>query len=116
MSSFIRDHVLRECLEGQLACALQLVRLRVNVEEKLTLSPGPCDKPIERLRAAGLERKTVRELAVLSGKQDLINAIKELKESDVKIANCRCGSRLSWKNCHAGGNLHQSHYPIPTAG
>jgi hypothetical protein len=70
----------------QVACAVQLVRLGAEVEKKLTLPPAPCDTQIEAMRTAGLDGKTARELAILSEKRELINAIKELKDNDARIA------------------------------
>ena len=52
----------------------------------------------------GLTGKTAKELAVMSGQQKLVRAMEKVSTKEKALENvyCRCGSRLSWKECHAG--------------
>ena len=52
----------------------------------------------------GLKGKTVKELALETGSEELIKAVEivSTKEGALRHVFCRCGSRLPWAECHAG--------------
>jgi hypothetical protein len=95
---------LKHVLKGSLECAIQLVHLGADCQAKLVIPESSRGMFASTLRHFGLNNKTAMELAVISGKTDLIETMKKFKteEDTIRLAHCRCGSRLPWKDCHSG--------------
>ncbi|KAL7525329.1 hypothetical protein ACHAXR_000956, partial [Thalassiosira sp. AJA248-18] len=96
----------RKEYENRVECAVQLVRLGANVNARLQLPTG-CDansKSCEMMKLMKLVGKSVRQLAPETGSELLVQTIESFhsEEDKIKLVNCRCGSRLSWKLCHSG--------------
>lgn len=126
----------RSAMEGRLECAIQLVNLGADCNAKLNLPPPfpnppgyeqekdlhkmAAMNPLVPYRAHGLDGKTAYELAKLSGISRLIAAMDRMKtkEDKIKLAHCRCGSRLPWLECHSGHQNEKSfkHYTMDTIG
>jgi len=92
-------------MDGIRACAVTLVRLGAKVDVTLRLSNNKNALSEISVLAKELRvvNKTVKEMAVLSEEKELIDAIEEMETSDeerIKLAYCRCGSRLPWSQCH----------------
>eukprot|EP00978_Attheya_sp_CCMP212_P028951 scaffold101273_cov43-Attheya_sp.AAC.1 len=92
-------------MDGIRACAVTLVRLGAKVDVTLRLSNSKNQMSEISVLAKELKivNKTVKEMAVLSEEKELIDAIEEMETSDeerIKLAYCRCGSRLPWSQCH----------------
>jgi len=107
--SMMPNEVCRQ-LQGQLDCAVQLVSLGADVSTKLRLPRSSDSAEIETFRRQGLDGKTAKQLAIISKKHVLIQAMNQLETEEAKITkiHCRCGSRLPWKQCHSGGK-----YEVP---
>ena len=92
-------------------CAVQFIMLGADVDRKLHLcrpsrrEEGSNGIFVQRWRQLKLNGKTAREMIIRSKNQSVIDAMEAMKTDELKIANahCRCGSRLRWKECHAGG-------------
>ena len=95
----------RPMYESLVECAVQLVRLGSDIDVKLNLPAGrDARSDVYRMfRLDNLVGKTIRELAPLVGSELLVQTIEQFADTDtkIKLANCRCGSRLPWKQCHA---------------
>jgi hypothetical protein len=100
------EEMWRKTFEGTVECAIQLVRLGANVDVKLHLPVGrdANSETYQVMKAMKLDGKTVRELATDVGSELLVQTIESLssKEDRIKLVNCRCGSRMPWKECHSG--------------
>ena len=99
------DWTWRPVYEGAVECAVQLVRLGSDVTVRFELPAGR-DARSDVYRMFKLENligKTIRELAPLAGSELLVQTIEQFadKGTKIRLANCRCGSRLPWKQCHA---------------
>jgi len=99
--------------------AIRLVKLGADCDAKLLRparrSYNSAQRSTENIyRRHGLFGKTARELASISKMSRLVNVMNEWAGSlEVAIAKvqCRCGSRLPWKECHAGRQVGQaSHF------
>jgi hypothetical protein len=84
-----------------LECAVALVNLGANCSVKVELPSFLTGKANNISRTMGLDNKTPTQLAALSGKRELIDAMSRVAESKENV-HCRCGSRLPWKDCHSG--------------
>jgi len=95
---------LKEVLGGQLECAVQLVRLGADCGTRMDLSSGASGLVTNMWQGFGFDGKTARELAALTGRRELVDVMKtfEDKKDMVRLAHCRCGSRLPWRECHLG--------------
>jgi hypothetical protein len=111
----------RKVLDGQLECAIRLVKLGADFNRKFEarnmLSTGNrvIDVLHQKYQEFGMVGKTARELAVYSKKKRLIKAIDEMSDDEkaIQLVNCRCGSRLPWVQCHAGRRDGESlHYQM----
>jgi hypothetical protein len=58
-------------------------------------------------RCARIGGKTAQQLAQMAQLPELVKIMEELqsKEKRIALVYCRCGSRLPWKECHAGNNM-----------
>ncbi|KAL7428200.1 hypothetical protein ACHAXM_001163 [Skeletonema potamos] len=95
----------RETYEGCVECAIQLVRLGADTSVKFQFPPGGKNHPIyQSWRSWKLEGKSVRDVAALVGSDLFETTVEEFRtiEHQIEHVNCRCGSRLPWKQCHAG--------------
>mmetsp|Transcript_14133 Transcript_14133/g.20879 ORF Transcript_14133/g.20879 Transcript_14133/m.20879 type:complete len:581 (-) Transcript_14133:644-2386(-) len=94
---------MKETLNGNLECAIQLVRLGADCQAKLILPSSSRGVATSMWRQFQLHGKTAQELANISGKKELIDTMKlyEGRAAKIRLAHCRCGSRLPWKECHA---------------
>jgi hypothetical protein len=110
----------RTLLDGQLECAIRLVKLGANFNRKLEIPTGTTgNQDMDMLnkvyREFGLGGKSVRQLATIIKKKKLIEAIEEMSDEEraVELVQCRCGSRLPWLQCHAGRRDGESpHYQM----
>jgi len=101
---------LQTVLDGQVECAIRLIKLGADCNSKLTLpshrSQNPVQAAVEDLyRQYNMVGMTAKDLAVLSKRTRIVNAMNEMTESmdaAIEKVQCRCGSRLPWKQCHAG--------------
>lgn len=87
----------RDALNKSLECAIALVRLGANCDSKLERPPqhssnNSFDPDVKLFETFGLFGKTARELAELSKRSSLINAMKEFKSKEdlINKAHCRC--------------------------
>lgn len=95
----------RETYEGCVECAIQLVRLGADTSVKFQFPPGGKNHPIyQSWHLWKLEGKSVREVAAMVGSDLFEKTVEEFStfEHQIDHVNCRCGSRLPWKQCHAG--------------
>ncbi|CAB9521678.1 expressed unknown protein [Seminavis robusta] len=101
---------LQKVHQGILQCAMILVKSGANCSLVFGKPDRPPAASADPYHFAKLYGKSAQELAKISGNRDLIQAMKEFEDKEHKIANafCRCGSRLPWKQCHAGDKLGQS--------
>jgi hypothetical protein len=101
-------------------CAIRLVYLGADRTVQLKLAPRPKqrndinskarrgkavdpeDVTSSTYREMKLDGKTALEMATISGRQDLIHAMEQMKEREnaIQLTQCRCGSRLPWRKCH----------------
>jgi hypothetical protein len=100
-------------------CAIRLVYLGADCTVQLKLPPkqrndrnqkaqrGKVVDPEDDDTSLGyremkLDGKTALEIATISGRQDLIHAMEQMKEREnaIQLTQCRCGSRLPWRKCH----------------
>ena len=99
------EEACREMYEGEIECAIQLVRLGANCDVRLQL-PGGRDgnsKPSQLMKLMNLSGKSIRELARETGSELLVQTMEQFRSEEAKIelVNCRCGSRLPYRQCHA---------------
>ena len=97
----------RETYEGCVECAIQLVRLGADTSVKFQFPPGGENHMIyQTWNMWKLEGKSVRDVAALVGSDLFETTVQEFStmEHQIEHVNCRCGSRLPWKQCHAGKN------------
>eukprot|EP00978_Attheya_sp_CCMP212_P001454 scaffold3046_cov51-Attheya_sp.AAC.3 len=89
-------------MDGIKACAVTLVRLGANVDVTLRGSNSQMSEISILAKEVQIVNKTVKEMAMLSEEKELIDAIEEMESDDdrIKLAYCRCGSRLPWSQCH----------------
>jgi len=95
----------RETYEGCVECAIQLVRLGADTSVTFQFPPGCENHPIyQTWHVWKLEGKSVRDVASLVGSDLFEKTVEEFSkmEHQIEHVNCRCGSRLPWKLCHAG--------------
>jgi len=96
----------RGVYEGAIECAIQLVRLGANVSVRLQIPTGRDAKSISYVMVKEMkwEGKSVDKLAAETGSDLLVRTIQslDLVEEKIKLVNCRCGSRMPWRQCHAG--------------
>ncbi|CAB9506658.1 expressed unknown protein [Seminavis robusta] len=100
-----RSAKLKQALKGNLECAIILVKCGADCSRILGESDHqPKSTTSDPFHLLHLYGKSARQLAELSRKKDLIQAMKEFENKEDKIAKayCRCGSRLPWKQCHEG--------------
>ncbi len=95
----------RESYEGCVECAIQLVRL--GADTSVTFQFPPCGKnhPIyQTWHMWNIAGKSVRDVATMVGSDLFEKTVEEFStmEHQIEHVNCRCGSRLPWKQCHAG--------------
>ena len=104
------DPRLDEAMDKLADCCVLLVMLGADCSarfdvEKLGRETGMLERRYllccERL---GLLGKSVKELALESGSEELVRAVETMSTKDGAMRNafCRCGSRLPWLECHAG--------------
>lgn len=95
---------LNKVLQGNLECAIQLVKLGANCNAKLIIPASSNTTIASMYRQFGLHNKTAVQLATITGKGEIIEVVQQFqsKEHAIKCVHCRCGSRLPWKECHAG--------------
>jgi hypothetical protein len=93
-------------------CAILLVKLGADFQRKFVLDPpsevcGPLQSWYRRAKIGG---KTAQQLAQMAQQPELVKVMEELqsKEKMIALVHCRCGSRLPWKECHAGSNIGES--------
>lgn len=98
------DNNINSCMEGILECALQLVRLGADCKLKLNIPATSKGMALSMWRQFGFNGKSAKQLAMMSGYQELIDTMEafEGKDALIRKAHCRCGSRLPWKDCHLG--------------
>eukprot|EP00814_Leptocylindrus_danicus_P019389 CAMPEP_0116010476 /NCGR_PEP_ID=MMETSP0321-20121206/4022_1 /TAXON_ID=163516 /ORGANISM="Leptocylindrus danicus var. danicus, Strain B650" /LENGTH=575 /DNA_ID=CAMNT_0003479579 /DNA_START=38 /DNA_END=1766 /DNA_ORIENTATION=+ len=104
----VMNEDLRETVENLVECAEVLIMLGADVKRKLRLHPRNDDVDdllITNFHQRDFGGKSVIELVERSRQPRLAKAIRAMMTDDLKIANayCRCGSRLRWRDCHAGG-------------
>mmetsp|Transcript_12464 Transcript_12464/g.17894 ORF Transcript_12464/g.17894 Transcript_12464/m.17894 type:complete len:645 (+) Transcript_12464:185-2119(+) len=95
----------RESYEGCVECAIQLVRLGADTSVTFQFPPGGKNHPIyQSWHMWNIEGKSVRDVATLVGSELFEKTVEEFStmEHQIEHVNCRCGSRLPWKQCHAG--------------
>jgi len=95
----------RETYEGCVECAIQLVRLGADTSVTFQFPPGGKNHPIyQSWHVWNIEGKSVRDVATLVGSDSFEKTVEEFStmEHQIEHVNCRCGSRLPWKQCHAG--------------
>ncbi len=108
------DRRKRRLYDGQLQCAIQLVRL--GADYNATLPPLAPDYANDLKLSLPIFQDTVGEsayqLATILGEQELIDAMDQLStnEDKIELVHCRCGSRLPWKECHHSKNLDSKYY------
>ena len=95
---------MRYTYESQIECAVQLVRLGADVDVRFHLPKGRDGKSryYSLVKTLGMVGKSAKELAVGSGSELLVQTINLMSsdESKIELVNCKCGSRLPWKECH----------------
>jgi hypothetical protein len=88
------------------------VKLGADFHGKFILDPPSevCGSLQSWYRRARLSDKTAQQLAQMAQQPELVKIMEELqsKEKMIALVYCRCGSRLPWKECHAGSNVGES--------
>lgn len=95
---------LAETLEGNLECAIQLVKLGADCNVKLKIGNHAYGNPLTSMQKQfGLDNKSAYELAIASKKTELVKVMQTFQDINkrIELVHCRCGSRLPWKECHA---------------
>ena len=107
-------------VDGASECAVRLVYLGADMNVRLKLPAVQGDAPFDPSKVLtdplwvlfimNLDGKSCRELAELSGRQALIDAMEQMKESKnaIRLTQCRCESRLQWNECHGAPITGQS--------
>ena len=95
---------LKITLKGVLECVMQLVRLGADCNATFAAPDDYRGTAANMFRSFGLNGKTAKELAALARNKTLIDLMHTFEEKDdtIRLAHCRCGSRLKWKDCHLG--------------
>jgi hypothetical protein len=97
---------------GLVECAILLVKLGADFHRKFILDPSSevCGPTLSWYRPARLSDKTALQLAQMAQQPELVKIMEELQSNEKRIAlvYCRCGSRLPWKECHAGNTVGES--------
>jgi hypothetical protein len=106
------DEEIDEQTSMMVECAILLVKLGADFHRKFILDPpsevcGPLQSSYRRARIGG---KTAQQLAQMAQLPELVKVMEELQSEEKRIAlvYCRCGSRLPWKECHAGNTVGES--------
>ena len=93
-------------------CDILLVKLGADFRRKFIFDPPSeaCGPLLPGYRPARIDGKTARQLAQMAQQPELIKAIDGMQSKEQRIASvyCRCGSRLLWKECHAGNTVGES--------
>ena len=96
-------------------CAILLVKLGADFHRKLILDPPSqvCGRGVQvqsTFHLARFDGKMAQQLAQMAQHPELVKAMEELqsKEKVIALVYCRCGSRLPWKECHAGNSIGES--------
>jgi hypothetical protein len=94
-------------------CAILLVKLGADFHRKFILDPAPSEVcgPLQSLyHRARFDGKTAQQLAQMAQMPELVKVMEESqsKEKRIALVYCRCGSRLPWKECHAGKTVGES--------
>lgn len=97
-----RSKQLKNLLKGVLECVMQLVRLGADCNATFCIPDDYRGPAASMFRSFGLNNKTARDLAALTRKQPLIDLMDAFANDTARLAHCRCGSRLRWKDCHLG--------------
>lgn len=89
-------------------CAIRLVELGADWTKRIqdkTAVGQPRRKP--HVMFQKYYGKSARDLAIIAGRQKLVDTMNKFATNQDKIdnAHCRCGSRLPWRQCHAGANF-----------
>lgn len=95
----------RDTYERCVECAIQLVRLGADTSVIFQFPPGCENHPVYQIwHELKLEGKSVCDVASLVGSDLFEKTVEEFSQMEHQIehVNCRCGSRLPWKQCHAG--------------
>jgi hypothetical protein len=101
-----------EVTSRMVECAILLVKLGADFRRKFILDPPPkvSGPLLSGYRSARSSGKTAQQLAQMALRPELVKAMEELqsKEKLIALVSCRCGSRLPWKECHAGNDVGES--------
>jgi hypothetical protein len=98
-------------VSGMVECAILLVKLGADFRRKFILDPPSKVSVLSQwYRSARIGGKTAQQLAQMAHQPELVKAMEEMqsKEKLIALAHCRCGSRLPWKECHAGNDVGES--------
>ncbi|CAB9520702.1 MYND finger [Seminavis robusta] len=115
---FLRSHYNNDAerhLDNMENCAIRLVELGADCSRKTVLPDSSSTSDFSShggmMRSAGLNGKSIKELAVISGRTRLIQAVRqfETKQDTIAKAHCRCGSRLPWMQCHGSAPKDGQH-------
>ncbi|GFH53160.1 hypothetical protein CTEN210_09636 [Chaetoceros tenuissimus] len=100
---------LAQTLEGNLECAIQLVKLGADCNVKLKIG-NHTGFVVSMQKQFGLDNKSAYELAIASKKTELVKVMQTFQDINkrIELVHCRCGSRLPWKECHAASVKHCS--------
>jgi hypothetical protein len=101
-----------ERISRTVECAILLVKLGADFHRKFILDPPSegCGPLLSWYRRTRLDGKTAQQMAQMAQHPELVKAMEELqsKEKRIALVYCRCGSRLPWKECHAGNSVGES--------
>ena len=108
---------MQETYDGLLEVAIQLVRLGADCHIKLRLPPNSKNQIYFVFRTLGLVGKSIKQMASITGSSELVDTMKQLDsdENKIELVNCRCGSRLPWKDCHYSEAVDQPYHQTHTA-
>ncbi len=98
---------------GQLQCAVQLVWLGADCTVTLPpFAPAHVNGSQLSFMCQNLVGKTAQSLATMLEEPELLDAIDQLKTYADRLnkVNCRCGSRLPWRDCHYSTRLDTRYY------
>ena len=97
--------------QGHEECAIQLVRLGADCDRRLDMA-GVHFNAMRMF--SKLDGKTALELATLSGRPQLVEAMHQYyyggTEQRLRLVHCRCGSRFPWYACHNAGIGKHPHF------
>jgi hypothetical protein len=100
-------------VSGMVECAILLVKLGADFRRKFILDPPSKVSVLSQwYRSARIGGKTAQQLAQMAHQPELVKAMEEMqsKEKLIALVHCRCGSRLPWKECHAGNDVGESSF------